>query len=214
MKRTYLTEGQIATMQSAVDANVDFQTARKIAVEIGLTDVCGLPLDVWAKPAQFNVGYAFRYRMYDPADFGKDCKMLEVADRADWNRQHGRPMKWADFSARKESIVDNRFAGICFERKGGTGRWYSGNSDLEYWIRYTLSRKTWIWFTYETDQHSIEIITTYDKWWKILAGYNPKKGIATWFKWNDSRKEWDFQSLSNSDRKLRWLESHNCDDRP
>ena len=213
MKRRYLTETQLYAMQKAVDENVEFQTARKIAVEIGLTDDAGVPLDVWAKPADFNITFAFRWVMYNPADTGRNGKATEVGDRIDWAKAKGRALPWAEFSAHKQGKLDNRFSRIDFERKTGTGHWFN-TATLEQAVTETTAHRRWIWFSYETDDVAIEIITTYDKWWKILASYNPRKGIATWFKWNPTRKEWDFQTLKTSTKKLHWLESHNCDDRP
>lgn len=208
--KTYLNEKQVAAMTVAVNEQVDCETAREIAVAIGLNNTEGIPQEIWIPKKHWRIAYAFRSLFYKNSDTGINGKMIEVADRLDNSKATALP--WAEFSAHKPGKYDNRFRRLTYERKTGTGRWFT-TATLEEGIRDTLNHKKWIWFTYECGSHYIEIITTYDKWWEILATYNAK-GVITWFKYNKSRAEWDFQTLNTSDKKMRWLEAHNCDDRP
>ena len=177
-----------------------FQAVRKEVEKLNIQ-----PSDI-VLADDFIIAVKIAYRMYNPADKGKDGKSAEVMERViRWQESGRKWARWGEFFARRSGRTD---VGTRTEMKTGAGDWLSSfvHSDREsiireYWKKDTIIRWTTEDFTIECTWHEL---------FDYLSAYNDK-GIDTWFKSNTkynpmiSKTVVMMQEYKTSKKKIAYL---------
>lgn len=207
----FITEKQLDGLHTACRLyGNDFMAMRKAVAELGIKP------DTYFHVPEFDIGQKAYILTINPDNKAIGGYMQEGGNRRIRFEQINRPMAWRDFGCRPAGKKDNRVRGIMIEDKSGAGNWlYTYKTTLAEALEEYRQRKEWI--RWQIPEYDINFICPWPVFLDILAEYNPKKGVFTFFNshvYQDAKSGknvFHLQEVTTSKRKLAWLAAHSID---
>lgn len=211
MNFTFITEKQLDGLRVACRLyGNDHLAMRKAVKDLGITP------DTYFHVPEFDIGQKAYILTINPDNKAIGGHMQEGGNRRIRFEQINRPMAWRDFGCRPAGKKDNSVRGITIEDKSGAGNWlYTDKSTLEEALEEYRQRKEWI--RWQIPDYDICYICPWSVLLDILAEYNPKKGVYTFFNTHvykdavSGKNVFHLQEVKTSKKKLAWLAAHSID---
>lgn len=138
---------------------------------------------------------------------GSYGKLAEVYDRVEYALANNQRIYLHDIRCRKQSMDDHVVAGVRYERKTGFAQWAYGVSYDDCMEKLQEMADKGIVFRWEPfkDERIIEMPLA--ELLKVLASYNPKKGLKVWFGFVAAKGQLQVQPVVNSKKRAAFIES-------
>ena len=188
----------------------DFKAMRDAVKELGITP------NTYFHTQDFDIAQKAYILTINPNNKAMAGIIQEGTNRCIRFEQINRPMAWRDFGCRPAGKQDNSIRGIAIEDKSGAGNWlYTDKGTLTEALEEYRQRKEWI--RWQIPDYGICFVCPWPVLLDILAEYNPKKGIYTFFNshvYKDTqsgKNVFHLQEVRTSKRKLAWLAANSID---
>ena len=211
MKLIFATEQQLKGLHQACRLyGSDFHAMRDAVKKLDIVP------ETYFHVQDFDLAQKAFILTINPANKAMGGHIQEGTNRRIRFEQINRPMAWRDFGCRPAGKCDNSVRGIAIEDKSGAGNWLYTNKDtLAEALDEYRQRKEWI--RWQIPDYDICFVCPWPVLLDILATYNPKKGVYTFFNshvYKDTqtgKNVFHLQEVRTSKRKLAWLAANSID---
>lgn len=145
-------------------------------------------------------------RQDDKRSTGSYGKLAEVYDRVEYAIANGQRIYLRDIRCRHQGLDDHRAAGIRYERKTGFAQWAYGVSYDDCMEKLEAMASKGIVFRWEPFKDERVIEMPLSQLLKVLASYNPTKGLKVWFGFVAAKGQLQVQPVVNSKKRRKFIE--------
>lgn len=138
---------------------------------------------------------------------GSYGKLAEVYDRVEYAIANGQRIYLHDIRCRKQGMDDHVAAGVRYERKTSFAQWEYGVSYDDCMEKLQKKAEKGIVFRWEPFKDERVIEMPLAELLKVLASYNPKKGLKVWFGFLAAKGQLQIQPVVNSKKRRAFIES-------